>query len=383
LNMPTLRPTIQPIAAWMKNPSQSRLSGLAMEALCRFGRRAGAGLAASGGWVWADVCVPFAWIVRRRVCDLCGVFPAVSYRKVGVALFASLVLTSASQVLSPAALQQEGDSPMGASSPAPTALERAAAYAWLTGKQRKQYAPLSDRIDCPEGFTRVEAAPGSFAAWLRRLPIAPCGTPVTTSRSKIVAAGDAPNLAAVVELQPHTARLLSSTNMMLRLRAEYAWSAGELDTLGFHFACGHLSRWKDWTQGIRPLADGRSVRFAETGVKGDGRSNFCVYLETLFRFASGESLLDDTTGVQDATVAAGDIFLRTGRGDHAVMVLDIATNSHGEIRVLLGQGGRPAQTFHVLRDAGGSAWFAIGPSKLIGLGQCGTFAMDQLRRWVQ
>ena len=196
-------------------------------------------------------------------------------------------------------------------------------------------------------------------------------------------AGDDPNLAAVVVLQPHTRRLLSATNMMLRLRAEYAWSAGDLDALGFHFACGHLSNWKAWARGMRPLAAGRSVRFAETGIKDNGRTNFCVYLETLFRFASAASLLDDTRHVRDITVAAGDIFLRTGRGAHAVMVLDIATDSRGRIRVLLGQGGHPAQTFHVLRDKSGSPWFVIGQSQLIHLGRRGKFGMDQLRRWVR
>ena len=192
-----------------------------------------------------------------------------------------------------------------------------------------------------------------------------------------------PNLTAVVVLQPHTRRLLSATNMMLRLRAEYAWSAGDLDGLGFHFACGHLSSWRAWARGIRPLAVGRSVRFAATGIKDDGRPNFCVYLETLFRFASGASLLDDSRPVRDATVAAGDILLRTGRGGHAVMVLDIAMDPHGQIRVLLGQGGRPAQTFHVLRDEGRSPWFMVGQSRLIRLGRYGTFRVDQLRRWVR
>lgn len=381
--MLTLRPTIQPVATWMRNPPQSRLGGLVMGALCRFGRRARAGLGVCLEWVWGEACAPFMWTVRRRVCDLPVVFPAISYRKVGVSLTVLLIATSASQVHSPAALQQGDDSLATAVARVPTAVERAGSYAWLSGKQRKQYTPLSDRIGCPEGFSRVDVAAGSLAAWLRDMPIAPCGTPVTTSRSKIVVAGDDPNLAAVVVLQPQTRRLLSATNMMLRLRAEYAWSAGDLDGLGFHFACGHLSSWKAWARGIRPLAAGRSVRFAETGIKDDGRPNFCVYLETLFRFASGASLLDDTRPVRDATVAAGDIFLRAGRGDHAVMVLDIATDSRGRIRVLLGQGGRPAQTFHIMRDEGGSPWFAIGSSRLIRLGRCGTFGMDQLRRWVR
>ena len=381
--MLTLRPTIQPVATWVKNQPRFVFAELASGALSRIGARAWAGLGVGLNWVWAEVGAPLAQTMRRRVDDLLTVIPALSFKGVGIVLIASLILTSASQVLSPAALQQVDVAPAVATALVPTAGERAGAYAWLSRKQREQYIPLSQRIASPEGFSRVDVVAGSFAAWLRDLPVAAGGAPVMTSRSEIVVAGDDPTLAAVVMLQPHTRRLLSATNMMLRLRAEYAWSAGDLDSLGFHLACGHLSSWKAWTRGIRPLAAGRSVRFAKTGIQDDGRSNFCVYLETLFRFASSASLLDDTRPVRDATVAAGDVLLRIGRRAHAVMVLDIATDSRGRIRVLLGQGGRPAQTFHVLRDAGGSPWFVIGQSRLIRLGRYGTFGMNQLRRWVQ
>jgi hypothetical protein len=48
---------------------------------------------------------------------------------------------------------------------------------------------------------------------------------------------------------------------------------------------------------------------------------------------------------------------------------------------LLGQGGTPAQTFHVIRPAGGSPWFPIAHSQPIDLGKLGVFHPKDLRHW--
>jgi len=305
----------------------------------------------------------------------------LSLRKLCVVLVASLILSSASQVLSPAALKERQVTGPDASRDGGNETECSPSYSWLSAKERRAYTPLVERITAPTGFRRVCVAGGSFADWLRHLPVCPPGTPVTTARRKVVLAGDDPNLAAVIVLQPHVRRLLSGANMMLRLRAEYAWSVGDAGGLAFHYTCGHLASWRAWSAGMRPQIVGRSVRFIQTDIRDASRSSFCGYLETLFRFASSGSLLDDTRPVRDRTIAAGDFFLRTARPAHAVMVLDVATNPAGQVRVLLGAGGRPVQTFHMLREGTGSAWFAVTPGREIRLGREVRFGLDRLRRW--
>ncbi|MFQ5496112.1 MAG: DUF4846 domain-containing protein, partial [Phycisphaerae bacterium] len=84
----------------------------------------------------------------------------------------------------------------------------------------------------------------------------------------------------------------------------------------------------------------------------------------------------------DRTIAPGDIFLRPGPRGHALMVLDLATDARGGVRMLLGEGGRPAQTFHVLRSDHGSPWFPVSRSLRIDLAARGRFALRHLRRWV-
>ena len=308
--------------------------------------------------------------------------PGCSYRRVTVFFFACLTLTSASQVLSPAAPRDE--TPVTAT-PAveQTPTERSQPYAWLSRRQRREYIPMAERLGTPAGFGRVPAPKGSFAHWLRHLPVAPENTPVTTADSKIVLAGDHPNLAAVVALQPHHRKLLCSANMMVRLRAEYCWSARRPEALSFHFTSGQLAGWRAWASGERPVANGRSIRFAKTSITDESRESFCGYLETLFGFTSSMSLLDDTRSVQDGTIAAGDILLRPGRGGHALMVLDVATNARRQVLLLLGEGGSPAQTFHVLCNDHGSPWFPITQSRSVDFGRRGVFGLKQLRRWVR
>ncbi len=332
---------------------------------------------------WTNVVIPFCRRARVRSLSLAGKLPRCSFRWPGVALFALLILGSSSYDRSPA--QWVGvDNSEKAKLPLDAHVTRAdaEAYAWLSPAQRRCYRSLAERLAAPPGFSRVEAPAGSFAEWLRHLPVAVEGSPVRSARGRILLAGDHPNLATTVVLQPHRRRLLDSANMMIRLKAEHAWTAGDLDQLGFHSTSGHTLRWRAWTRGLRPIREAAGVRFIRTETVGQSREQFCRYLETLFDHASNTSLLDDTRPATDGTLAAGDIFLRPEPNGHAVMILDVATNAHGGVRVLLGQGGSPVRTFHVLRSDGGSAWFPLTRSQTLTLAGAGALTINDLRHWV-
>jgi len=331
--------------------------------------------------MWAKVVMPFGRRARLRGLSLAGKLPRCSFRWPGVALFALLILTSSSYDRSPAQWADAGPAAKATPPTADVARAHAQAYAWLSPTQRRAYRPLAEQLSTPPGFSRVVVPDGSFAHWLRHLPVAADGSPVKTARGRIVLAANHPNLAAVIVLQPHQRRLLNGANMMIRLKAEHAWSVGDLDHLGFHFTSGQTLRWRAWTRGLRPLRDAAGVRFIRTETTGAGRDRFCRYLETLFGHASTTSLLDDTRPATDRTLGAGDIFLHAGPDGHVVMILDVATDSRSRVRILLGQGGSPVQTFHVLRSDGGSAWFPITRSQTLTLAGKASFTMDDLRHW--
>jgi len=179
--------------------------------------------------------------------------------------------------------------------------------------------------------------------------------------------------------------------MLVRLRAEYAWTSRSLSGLAFHYTSGHLSAWSEWAGGKRPVVRGKLVHFEESHAADDSRENFCGYLETLFRYTTVYSLLEDTRRNEDGTIAGGDIFVTTSppkarsaganRPGHAVMVLDVAMNEKGHLRILLGQGGNPAVSFHVPRSDEGSPWFAVSRSSGITLQGRTWFRLTDLRHW--
>jgi hypothetical protein len=311
--------------------------------------------------------------IRRKRLSLAHVF--------GVIIFIVVILVVARQVSQPGPGASDQPPTTEAVENSQQQLDRPAQYAWMPAKERKTYEPLLDRIPTPDGYTRVAASPGSFADWLRFLPVAPAGTPVTTAKHATVLPADAPGLAAVVALQPQTAKTLSAPNMAIRLRAEWLWAEGKADEAAFHFTSGHLSTWRDWAGGERPTVQGRNVSVTRNAPPDSSRVSFCGYLETVFRYGTVYSLLLDTDKAADLAVQASDVLIRTGKIGHAVVVLDVARNAQGHTRVLLGQGGTPPQTFHVLRGKDGSPWFPFSRTEPIDLGPKGVFQLKDLRRW--
>lgn len=259
--------------------------------------------------------------------------------------------------------------------------ERAKDYAWLSAKEREAYEPLAARLIPPSGYTRIKAPVDSFAEWLRYLPVLPTETPVKTGRGEVILEGADPGLAAVIALQPHSDKVLTSVNLMLRLRAEYLWSRRKPLDVAFHFTNGDKFDWRGWAAGQRPRVQGRDVEFRQIARADDSRISYCGYLETLFKYASVHSLLGDTREAIDKAITSGDVLVSTRKQGHALIVLDVATHPEGRLAVLLAQGGRPAQTLHVLRGPLGCGWFPMAADQPLDLGSAGVFHPKQLRHW--
>lgn len=330
--------------------------------------------------LWRRSARPALLLARYRIAGLARTMLDCSYRRAGGILTATIILACAGQVMSPAALPGVAVKEEPPPVKTVTLADRASSYAWLTRAQRADYLPLVEYLVAPRGFTRVDAPEGTFAAWLRHLPIAPVGTPVTLSSGKIVIPASDPRLAAAIALQPHSGRLLSGPNMLIRLRAEYEWADDLRDTLAFHLTSGHLVAWKKWSEGVRPVIAGKQVTFKDGGDHDDSRSNFCAYLESMFQYTSTLSLIDDTRPIDDATVAAGDMFLCSRSKAPPLVVLDVATSETGEVRLLLGRCGMPAQTFHVLCAADGAPWFTMNRDQSFEVDGI-EYQIEHLRRW--
>jgi hypothetical protein len=264
----------------------------------------------------------------------------------------------------------------------PSAAEAARLYRWP--RKVAGLDPLSTRIAAPTGFTRVKVARGSYAAWLRHLPLRPASTPVRSFAGRTIVAGSDPSLAAVVDLDlsPHDRQQCADT--IMRLRGEHLFSVGKAAETRFLWAGGKRFGFADWRGGLRPVKQGRRWAFEVKAPPTDGYRAFRTYLEFMFSWTGTIHQIGEPR-VRFEDLQAGDFLIQGGSPGHAVVILDLARGAGGranELRGLIGQGFMPAQDLHVLRGADRSAWFELRVDRAISIPLWGgSFRWAQLRRF--
>lgn len=245
-----------------------------------------------------------------------------------------------------------------------TAIPRPLRYPWLGQGHTGQ--PLEQRIAVPDGFQRIPVTDGSFADWLRHLPLKEKNSPVRLHNGRLKSNQGAHF--AVVAMDVGSRNLQQCADAIIRLRAEYLYSIGEMDAIAFDFTSGHRAEFSRWVEGYRPRVRGNAVIWEKSAAVDGGYGNFRRYLNTVFVYAGSHSLERELAPVSDpADMRIGDVFIQGGFPGHAVLVLDMAVNPRtGRKIFLLGQSFMPAQDFHVLKNPGDaelSPWYdlAFGP----------------------
>jgi hypothetical protein len=232
--------------------------------------------------------------------------------------------------------------------------EAARGYSW-------PYAPGADtvasRFAPPPGYKRVAVAPGSFADWLRHLPLKPDGAPVLhfDGRPK-------PNQnlhAAVIDIDVGKRDLQQCADAVIRLRAEYLYAGGaaERARIAFNFTSGDRIAFARWAEGWRPAVAANRVTWLRNGARGSDRAQFAAYLEKVFTYAGSKSLERELVPVGARKVEGGDVFIQGGFPGHAVIVVDSAEDPNGRRVMLLAQSFMPAQSIHVLKNPRGGVWY--------------------------
>jgi hypothetical protein len=230
--------------------------------------------------------------------------------------------------------------------------EPARGYSWA-------YAPGADtiasRLAPPSGYKRVAVSPGSFAEWLRYLPLKPDGAPVLhfDGRKK-------PNQtlhAAVIDIDVGKRDLQQCADAVIRLRAEYLYAGGERAKIAFDFTSGDRVSFARWAEGWRPAVAGNRVSWVRNGARGSDRAQFAAYLEKIFTYAGSKSLEKELVPVGARPVHGGDVFVQGGFPGHAVIVVDAAEDPNGRRVMLLAQSFMPAQSIHVLKNPRGGVWY--------------------------
>lgn len=247
-------------------------------------------------------------------------------------------------------------------SPAATlpALARAP-YGWL-GPGALPAATLAQRIAPPPGFERTPQPEGSFAAWLRGLPMRPEGAPVLTHTGKPKFRQDVH--VAVVDIDVGKRDLQQCADAIMRLRAEWLFSQRRDTEIAFNDT------------------DGKRRRFSATGRK--DHAGLRRYMDLVFAYAGTYSLERELKKVPPEDVRTGDVFIKGGFPGHAVLVADMVENrTTGEKRFLLLQSYMPAQDMHILKNPAsedGSPWYATPIGDRLVTPEW-VFPATALRRW--
>lgn len=234
-------------------------------------------------------------------------------------------------------------------------------HAWRpTGAAAAQ--TLADRIPPPDGFVRVPAAEGSFAAWLRALPMKPEGAPVLTYTGAEKSRQDVH--IAVVDIDVGNRDLQQCADAVMRLRAEWLYSLGRTREIAFN------------------NTEGQRLRFSAR--RDTSYRSFRKYMDFVFAYAGTYSLERELVPVSVAEIQAGDVFIKGGFPGHAVLVTDVAVDAKtGEKRFLLTQSYMPAQEIHVLKNpasADGSPWYDPAFGDVLVTPEW-RFPRQALRRW--
>lgn len=219
---------------------------------------------------------------------------------------------------------------------------------------------IQDRIKVPEGFERIKVEEGSFAYYLRNLPLKPHGSKVLYYNGSIKN-NDVHE--AVIDIDVGNRDLQQCADAVIRLRAEYLYKRGDYDKIHFNFTNGFRADYSKWMQGYRIVVNGNKANWVKkTGYLNDYQT-FRKYLDIVFAYAGTLSLSQELKQVSLGDMKIGDIFIKGASPGHCVIIVDMAENkTTGEKLFMLAQSYMPAQDIHILKNLKNKAlspWYSL------------------------
>ena len=215
-------------------------------------------------------------------------------------------------------------------------------YTW-PGAGAHASGSLRERVAPPRGYERVTVKEGSFAEWLRNLPVRPEQTPVRLYDGRLRATQD--RHVAVIDIDTGKRNLQQCADAIMRLRAEYLLSVGKARDIAFNYTSGKRVRYRGNSR---------------------DRKAFRRYMTGVFAYAGTYSLERELRKVDLKDMRIGDVFIKGGFPGHAMIVADMVRHREtGEKRFLLIQSYMPAQDMHVVKVPGfgnTSPWYEIPDS---------------------
>lgn len=208
--------------------------------------------------------------------------------------------------------------------------------AWMFGQfstSNLRNAKTIGELPPPIGYERVDAPQGSYAAWLRSLPLKKRGTKVYLFKDHRKA--NFQWLSAAVVDMPLLSNDEQCADVCMRMRAEYLYSAGQYAKISF------------------TTLNGEKLTYSG----GNNRKAFEQYMRQVFGSCNTTSLHRSLSARELKDMQIGDVFVYPHRNvagkdryGHAVMVADMAVDNQGKKIFLLIEGNTPSRDIHIVRN---------------------------------
>lgn len=223
----------------------------------------------------------------------------------------------------------------------------------------KPYYYIKD-IPVPEGYTRIAVTEGSYAAYLRNLPLKQDNTVyLFNGRKKVNQAAQF----AVLKMDVGDKDLQQCADAAMRLYAEHLYAQKQFDKIRFNLTNGFNCSYTKYAAGYRLAVNGHKTSWVLQSAPDTSYAVFRKYMNLVFNYAGTRSLHAQMKTITIKHLQTGDVFIQTGDPyGHAVTVMDMAVNKTTQDTVfMLSQSYMPAQDIHVLLNptaAGKTPWFS-------------------------
>jgi len=202
----------------------------------------------------------------------------------------------------------------------------------------------------PSGFTTTVSDDNSFGKYLQTISLKPVNSEVHYFDGRVK-----PNkniYCAVIDQEIDPIDLQQCADAVMRLRGEFLFAEEKYDQIKFNF-----------------LSDGKPRYFTVYSNGNHTYSNFRKYMKYIFNYANTGSLKNEMTPVTDIQeIQIGDVFIQAGNPyGHAVIVVNLAQDDHGNKKMMLAQSYMPAQETQVLLnpEINESPWFDVRDGSLL------------------
>lgn len=206
------------------------------------------------------------------------------------------------------------------------------------------------RFLAPDEYKTVESDSNSFAAYLQTLPLKPMGATVKYYTGDLKVNREV--YCSVIDQDIDPVDLQQCADAVMRLRGEYLFKQKKYKEIHFNF-----------------LSDGKARHFIDYA-KGDySYAKFRKYMKYIFSYANTASLRAELNTRPIYEMQIGDVLIQRGNPyGHAVIVVNMATDSTGNTMYMMAQSYMPAQETQILintNDESLSSWYPLKEGEII------------------